>query len=186
MFSRIMWSTKAVGVVVVGLVLLLLPTAPDSLASGRDDPAKPDKQDCSRAEAEVKAFVSHYIQTLEARDEDAIRELFVADDRFAWFTDGARSYDSADDVIAGMRHYRDVRFKTTLSGVRVILLGGSHASVRSKFQTELTMPGSRNHAYGGVITWILEKRMSRGEWRVVLGHTSTPGAPPSRGDSQKP
>jgi|GEM_PF-4456368 len=129
-------------------------------------------------EKEVKAFIIHYIATLEGGDENAIRRLFVDDDRFAWYTDGEKSYSTIDDVLAGMRKYAGIRFETNVSEICVLPLSTSLASARSRFQTKLTIPGAEDHEYGGVITWLVEKASSSGEWRVLLGHTSTPGGPP--------
>ncbi len=131
-------------------------------------------------ESGVNGFLKHYLTTLESRDERAIRDLFVTDDRFSWYTDGARSYSTADDVLRGMRQFANVRFKTTLSKVRVVELSPSLASVRSTFRTHLTIPGRDDHEYGGVITWLLERDPAKNAWRVLLGHTSTPGGPPSK------
>jgi len=136
-------------------------------------------------EKEVKAFIAHYIETLEGGDEKAIRDLFVADERFAWFTDGAKSYATADDVLAGMRRYAGIKFQTTVSEVRVVPLSATLASARSKFKTRLTIPFADDHEYGGVITWLIEKASPSGQWRVLLGHTSTPGGPPKRGEERK-
>lgn len=136
-------------------------------------------------EAEVSAFVAHYVETLEGGDEPAIRELFVADDRFEWFTDGARSYASAEDVLAGMRRFAGVRFETTVSELRVVPLSESLASARSGFKTELSLPDGTLHEYGGVITWLVERDPEGGPWRVLLGHTSTPGGPPADEDDER-
>ena len=148
---------------------------------GREAESQPD------VEKDVKSFIVHFIATLESGDEQAIRRLFVGDDRFAWFTDGAKSYANIDEVLAGMRRYAGIRFETTVSEIRVVPLTVSLASARSKFRTKLTIPGSDDHEYGGVITWLLEKAPASDEWKVILGHTSTPGGPPIKADqSGKP
>lgn len=127
---------------------------------------------------EVEAFLSQTIKTLESRDEEAIRSLFASDDRFAWFTDGKRSYSTPEEVLAGMRSYQDTRFETILSDVRVVLFGTNLASANSTFVTKLTIPGTAGHTFGGVITWLVEKDPASGAWKVLQGHTSTPGGPP--------
>lgn len=170
-----------------------------------DGPPKNNHRDTKRAEAregakrveeqkdkrhagvekEVRAFLAHYINTLEDKNERAVRDLFVADKRFAWFTDGAKSYSTPEDVLAGMKRYTGTTFKTTLSEVRVVPFNESLASAHSKFQTKLTIPGSDDYEFGGVITWIVEKAPAAGGWRVLEGHTSTPGGRPSKGDQYK-
>ncbi len=129
-------------------------------------------------EAEVRTFVERYLEALEARDEEAIPSLFIDDGRFAWFTDGARSYSSAAEVVAGLRAFEGVRFETTVSDLEVVPLCEGLVSVRSSFQTRLGLPGPEGYAYGGVITWLLERSPEGAGWRILQGHTSTPGGPP--------
>lgn len=130
------------------------------------------------ATAEIRDFLAHYIATLEARDEAQVRTLFVDDGRFVWFTDGARSYGSADEVLAGMRRFGDMRFRTELDDVRTELHTPDLASAHSTFRTQLDLPGGNHHEYGGVITWLLERSPDDRGWRILVGHTSTPGGPP--------
>ncbi len=138
----------------------------------------------SLVKRQVEAFLSHYIKTLESKDEEAIRGLFASDDRFAWFTDGKRSYSTPDEVLAGMRSYQDTRFETALSDVRVVLFGTNLASANSTFVTKLTIPGTAGHTFGGVITWLVEKDPASGAWKVLQGHTSTPGGPPQNSGTE--
>jgi hypothetical protein len=170
-------NMTAMGTVGLGLGL----TALAALSRGQD-PA-----DDGSVKTEVSAFFAHYLETLESRDAEAIRTLFVADDRFAWFTDGVKSYSTPDDVIAGLSVYAHLYFETTLSETRVVPLGASLASARSKFNTTLTsaQPDDWEYEYGGVITWLLEKDPESGEWKVILGHTSTPGGPPGDGGQEE-
>lgn len=130
------------------------------------------------ATTEARRFLDHYVATLEARDEEQVRDLFVDDGRFVWFTDGAKSYGSAAEVLAGMRRFADVRFRTELHEVHVLPLTNELVSVHSGFRTRLELPAGGAHEYGGVISWLLERSPADGRWRVLLGHTSTPGGPP--------
>lgn len=166
----------------MGILLGTLAWSATSVASvsrAGSEPAEPPDPEHAGVETQARAFLDHYILTLEAGDEDAIRALFVADDRFAWFTDGARSYASPEDVLAGMKRFNALRFETTLSDVRIVPLGAALASARSSFRTHIEIPGSEDQAFGGCITWLLEKDSVSGQWRVLLGHTSTPGQPPT-------
>lgn len=142
-------------------------------------------QEAKRVKQEVEAFLAQYITTLESRDERAVRTLFVNDDRFAWFTDGVRKYSTPDQVVAGMRLYEGIRFQTILSSVRVMLLAEGLASAESVFATKLMIPSSPDVEFGGVITWLLERDSSSGNWKVLQGHTSTPGGPPAGSGSQE-
>lgn len=131
-----------------------------------------------RVVAEALAFLSRYNHTLYGDDEAAIRGLFVADERFAWFTDGALSYGSADDVLTALGRYAGMTFATELSSKEVTPLSPSLAAVSTAFDTTLTIPGADDYTFGGVITWLLERSPASGTWRVLRGHTSTPGGPP--------
>ena len=131
--------------------------------------------------AQVESFLHHYVEALERRDETEVVGLFVEDERFAWFTDGAKSYDSASDVLAGLERFADLTFETRLDDIQVLPLANTLASATTRFVTELTLPGGDTTEYGGVITFLVEKGgVVDGEprWRIVLGHTSTAGGPP--------
>jgi hypothetical protein len=180
--------------VLLGLSLVTPPHATGNpTAAGeisRSPQAKPEVkpqagvEEAERVKREVGVFLEHYIRTLESRDERAIRVLFVDDGRFAWFTDGVRMYSTPDQVIAGMRLYEGVRFQTSLSEVRVLRLAAGLASAQSLFATKLTIPGSSDAAFGGVITWLVEQDPTSGDWKVLQGHTSTPGGPPTDSGSR--
>lgn len=129
--------------------------------------------------SEVRQFLDHYVATLEGRDESEVRALFVDDGRFVWFTDGAQSYASADDVIRGMQRFSDTRFRTELECIDVVPLAPHLAAASSHFRTHLTLPDGKHHEFGGVITWLLERSSTADAWRVLSGHTSTPGGPPA-------
>ena len=163
----------------LGVALALTALVVVTPAMGGSAQDEPGSERLRAVEVEAKAFIAYYIKTLEGGEEEAIRALFVADDRFAWFTDGAKSYASPDDVLAGIRRYSGIRFETSVSNIHVVPLSASLASVRLDFRTELTIPDADDYEYGGVITWLLEKSSASGAWKVLLGHTSTPGGPPS-------
>ncbi len=129
---------------------------------------------------DVTRFLAEYMRTLETKDVDAIRRLYVDDDRFAWHTDGVTQYSSPDALLEGLKQFGAVDFKTALTETVVVSLGSRLAHVRTRFLTTLEFPDSPSHSYGGVITMLVERNSGQGDWRVVSGHTSTPGAPPGR------
>ena len=55
--------------------------------------------------------------------------------------------------------------------------------MRTEFETALTIPGSDDYVYGGIITLLIEKPEGSNDWAVISGHTSTPGGPPGGGES---
>ncbi|MEZ6194547.1 MAG: nuclear transport factor 2 family protein [Planctomycetota bacterium] len=167
------------GRAVRSLALLLALTAFAACASSSEGSARESARAANEdrlVDEEVKEFLRHYIRTLEGRDEPAVRALFVDDGRFAWFTDGVEAYGSPDDVLVGMRRYAAMTFHTELADEKVLPLRDGLAAASSRFRTRLEIPGSPDFEYGGVISWLLENE--DGRWRVLRGHTSTPGGPP--------
>lgn len=129
-------------------------------------------------DSEVRLFLKQYLQTLEGGDEEAIRRLYVDDERFMWFSDGAVSYRSPDDVLNGLNRFASIKFHTDISDVEVVPLTPAYATASTGFSTELEIPGAENYTFGGVITFLLERDEASGRWAVLRGHTSTPGGPP--------
>ncbi len=141
----------------------------------RPHPAPHELTDAERArvESEVSSFLVSYLEVIEGKDTDAIRGLFVADERFAWFSDGETQYTSADAVLASLASMEGMTFSTEVSLVEVLPLTPDLAHARTDFQTKLSQGGAVVFEYGGVITWLVEEGKD-GEWRVLRGHTSTP------------
>ena len=138
-------------------------------------PAPHDLTDAERARvtSEATDFLASYLEVIEGGDTDAIRALFVEDERFAWFTDGEKRYASVDDLLAGLASMKGMTFSTEVSEVEVVPLAPDLAHARTAFQTKLSQGGAVVFEYGGVITWVLEDVKDSG-WRVLTGHTSTP------------
>lgn len=130
-------------------------------------------------DAEVRAFVDAYGATLADAEPGEVRSLYVEDARFSWFTDGVRLYASAQDVINGLSGGAGpgVRYETAMRDVEVTALGDDHAAVRADFRTAGVVEGAEQFAFAGVLTMVVE-RDEDGAWRVVQGHSSTPGGPP--------
>lgn len=133
-------------------------------------------------DTEVRAFVDAYGAALADAEPDEVRSLYVEDARFSWFTDGVRLYASAQDVIDGLSGAAGpgVRYETTMRDVDVTALGEAHAAVRADFRTAAMAEGAEQFAFAGVLTMVVE-RGEDGAWRVVQGHSSTPGGPPGPG-----
>lgn len=172
--------TRAIGALMLSASLAAC-TGPERDPHGASS-AETALASTARATAvDVARFLTHYIATLEARDPDAVRALFVDDERFAWFTDGERSYASPDEVLAGMQRYAELTFRTQLSDVQITPLDPRHAAASTRFVTELSGAEMPAYRYGGVITLIVER--TDGGWRILRGHTSTPAGPPRGADS---
>lgn len=132
-----------------------------------------DTQTRDRIATEVSAFLADYLVVIEAGEPDAIRELYVDDERFTWVTDGEKAYETVDELLASLASMEGMTFSTESSDVEVLPLTAELAHASSGFQTKITQNGQLVFQYGGVITWLLERSEAEG-WRVLRGHTSTP------------
>jgi ketosteroid isomerase-like protein len=141
----------------------------------RPRPTPHELTDAARADVEsaVSDFLTNYLAVIEGGDTEAIRGLYVEDDRFAWFTDGEKRYASGDEVLAGLASMEGMTFSTEASDVEVIPLTPDLAHARSAFQTKILQEGAVVFEFAGVTTWLIEAGKD-GEWRVLSGHTSTP------------
>lgn len=135
--------------------------------------------DVGGVRAELEGFLPRYIETLEGDDDRAITALYVADDRFTWFTDGKALYGSSQDVVESLDSLKSsaVEMRTELANTEVIPLSRELATISSEFNTRATTEGQEAFAFAGVITMVVE-RQTDGAWKVVQGHSSTPADPP--------
>lgn len=152
---------------IIKLVLAVLVAA----VAGCAAPSHPAALESAGVSA-VPAFLSAYLKAIEARDEAAIRNAYVAGDRLAWIEDGKVRYRSADEVIASLRLIpASTPIRTTFSDLVVVPVGSDGAHARATFATTLGTPPSA-FSFGGAITFTLERQ--GGAWRIVAGHTSSP------------
>ena len=140
---------------------------------GRATPHELTDELRAQVKREATAFLGSYIEVLEGDDADAIRALFVADDRFVWYSDGARKYTSADEVLEGLAAMGEMQFQTESTGAEVVPLTPDLAHARTTFTSKILQGGAVVYEFSGAITWVLEQGSDE-EWRVLSGHTSTP------------
>jgi len=157
-----MTSKKVTRVAVAVLLAACSPAARDAPVSSASDGLA----------GEVGAVIDRYVSAASAGDSMAIRDILVADDRFAWIEDGDLRYRSADEVLDGLRGFpADTQIETTLSDLTVVPLGESGAYAWSPFTTTVGQ-GTGGFSFGGLLSFVLERR--DGAWRIVGGHTSSP------------
>lgn len=135
----------------------------------------------SSVEKEVAAFFASYGKTLQRGDAREVRALFVADGRFAWFTDGALRYRTRKDVVKALQGLAaaHTRLETTYSAVSIVPLKRDLATLSAAFRTRALVANGPGFRFSGVVTMLVE-RSPQGRWRVVRGHSSTPGGPPPK------
>ncbi|MEQ9617035.1 MAG: nuclear transport factor 2 family protein [Phycisphaerales bacterium] len=159
-----------IGIVLAALCLSILP-----YTAAQPSPAATDKH-------EIERHIDAYLRVLERGDLDEVRGQYVDDERFAWFTDGEKVYSSRDEVVRGLEQVRQsgIRLTTSTNNIDIIELCDHVLSVRTDFRTEghTADVDAASFAFSGVITMIIE--WDGGTWKIVQGHTSTPGGPPGR------
>ncbi|UYV11718.1 MAG: nuclear transport factor 2 family protein [Phycisphaera sp.] len=160
---------------VIGMTSLVV--VADGVRSAATDPTP--EFDAARVTEELDGFLPGYIRTLESDNNQAIAGLYVADDRFTWFTDGRALYSSAQDVLKSLDGLEasGMELHTALTNVSVVPLAQSLATLSAEFSTRATTEGQEAFAYAGVMTMVVE-RQADGQWKVVRGHSSTPAGPP--------
>ena len=147
-------------------------------------PAETSSDDARAAVVrEATELLERYQRAIESGDGDAVIACLDPSDRFAWFTDGRKSYASGDDILRGLAGLKAARMRLTTeySETGVLAMSDDVAYVRTRFATTGEVTGGEGFEYAGVITLLVE-RSEDGSWRIVSGHTSTPGGPPSRSD----
>jgi ketosteroid isomerase-like protein len=123
-------------------------------------------------EDEVSAFLTGYLEAIEARDAARIREAYVADERFAWIEDGKVRYRRVEDVLSSLATFPvDSPIRTELTELSVVSVGPVAAHAWALFKTTVG-EGAKAFAFGGAISFVLERDGKR--WRIVSGHSSSP------------
>ena len=123
-------------------------------------------------EQQVRDFLGKYRAAIESRQIEALRALYVNDDRFAWFEDGSERYSTPNDVVQALSALpQNMSLHTEYSGTRVLVLSRDLAMVRSSFQTRLGEAGQEGFSFGGAMTMLVERDPEG--WKIVSGHTST-------------
>ena len=173
--EKVVGSRAALGI--LGVAVLLMTLLLGSSAAAEEGGGSAEDHD--EVTKEVLAFAESYLETLESGDPEKVRELFVADGRFAWHTDGKKRYSTPGEVVEGLEELAasGMKLTTEFFNSEAIPLTPSLATFRTSFRTEGTVAGRPTFEYAGVVTMILERSPS-GSWRVLSGHTSTPGGPP--------
>jgi len=140
--------------------------------------AEPQAREVS-IEEEIGAFLEQYNEALSTRDPEAIRALYVTDHRFAWFEEGKLRYPSPDAILKSLAGFpASMTIATTFENLRVIPLGTQNerlsATASVSFVTHISSAedAANSFTFNGIITLVLER--SKGQWRIINGHTSSP------------
>lgn len=166
-------------VCLVLVALLLSACAPTEPTTEPTSPSPPSPPQVS--ESEVMALLERYAEAFAKEGgEDAIRSLYVTDDRFSWYEDGSERYPTVDAILAQVSQMPPgMTFTTEYSETRVVPLTDGLAQVRTAFQTQLNSQDGGGFSFGGAITMLVEK--SPEGWKILSGHTSSVRERPSPG-----
>ncbi|MHC5063213.1 MAG: nuclear transport factor 2 family protein [Planctomycetota bacterium] len=152
----------------LSLAILLCTASCADKASANLSPAE-----TAAIKSEVDDFLNRYKASMAARDEAAIAQLFVRDERMVWFEDGTLRYRSVIDMLRGLQSIpAGMKIETLYSDRRIQVLSANLATVSAKFDTKVSGEGNQDIGWSGAVTMLLEKD-SEG-WRVLSGHSSTP------------
>ena len=122
-------------------------------------------------EVDIERTIDAYVTALTARDFEALRELYVADERFVWIEDSEVRYRSAEDVIAAFAAFpAEMAIHTTLSDLSIVPAGDSAAHAWARFETRIG-EGEDAFSFSGSLSFVLER--SGETWRILGGHTSS-------------
>ena len=134
-------------------------------------PAAPSSS--AKLNDEVTMFLNDYVSAVSSRDSARIRSVYVTDDRFVWIEDGKVRYRNVADVLASLSTFPPgATIRTQLKDISVVPVGASAAHAWATFRTSVNQ-GSSGFAFGGAISLALERQGT--SWKVVGGHTSSPG-----------
>ena len=149
-----MMKTEFVTICTIGFVALgvRLP------AAGAQD-AVPPEDAGAMVKREIKTFLEHYRTTTAAGDGAALRKLYVADERFAWFSDGRLRYATPGELVKALVGVQasDFVLNTTYSNNRTTPLTKNLASVSMSFRTDAKSAAGPGFSYAGAITLLLER-----------------------------
>lgn len=123
----------------------------------------------------VQATLDAFLRYSAAGQWDSLGGLYAEGPDFRWMEQGVVQYRSADQIRQAMaRVPSTTRVETTHHDTEIVALAPGVASVATAFHT--TFVDSRNpegREFGGVITMTLVHQEAG--WRIVVGHTSSPG-----------
>jgi hypothetical protein len=123
----------------------------------------------------VQATLDAFLRYSAAGQWDSLAGLYDEGPEFRWLEQGVVQYRSAAQIRQALRRVSPgTRIETTHHDTQLAALAPGAASVATAFHTRFVDPRNPTGLeFGGVITMTLVHRDAG--WRIVVGHTSSPG-----------
>jgi len=122
---------------------------------------------------EVRAAVETYAAKFNAHDAAGAAALYADDAAFHWIESGHLSYATRDAATKGLADFLTGFPESRLEfhNIRVDGVGDGTAVATVDFRQTVAANGQTALAYEGVMTLTMVKR--DGNWRIIVGHSST-------------
>lgn len=123
--------------------------------------------------SEVRSAVEGYATKFNARDAAGAAAIYADDPAFHWIEGGRLAYGTRDAAVKGLTNFLTgfPESKLEFHNIRVDAIADSTAVATVDFRQTVAANGATALAFEGVMTLTMVKR--GGEWKVIVGHSST-------------
>lgn len=123
--------------------------------------------------SEVRTAVEGYAAKINARDAAGASALYANDPAFHWIESGRIAYATRDAAVKGLSDFLAGFPESRLEfhNIRVDAIADSTAVATADYRQTIAANGQTALAFEGVMTLTMVKR--EGEWKIVIGHSST-------------
>ena len=151
------------------LTMALLTACVDSMDSNDLDEAG--------VRAGVAEVMRDYQSALNSKEWDSVIDLYADDPRFHYVEDGAFAYRSTAAAVAALRGLgegvEDIGME--IHEPTIAVLSNDLAAVSTTYEQRMVFESGLELSLSGAFTVVLKKR--DGDWKILLGHSSTPRFP---------
>jgi uncharacterized protein (TIGR02246 family) len=123
--------------------------------------------------SEVRTAVEGYAAKFNARDAAGAAAIYANDPAFHWVESGRTAYATRDAAVKGLSDFLTGFPESHLEfhNIRVDAVADSTAVVTVDYRQTIAANGQTALAFEGVMTLTMVKR--EGEWKIIVGHSST-------------
>jgi uncharacterized protein (TIGR02246 family) len=123
--------------------------------------------------SEVRTAVEGFAAKFNARDAAGASAIYANDPAFHWIEGGRLGYGTRDAAVKGLSDFLAGFPESRLEfhNIRVDAIADSTAVATVDFRQTVAANGQTALAFEGVMTLTMVKR--DGEWKVIVGHSST-------------
>ena len=123
--------------------------------------------------SEVRTAVEGYAAKFNARDAAGASAIYANDPAFHWVESGRIGYATRDAAVKGLSDFIAGFPESRLEfhNIRVDAVADSTAVATVDFRQTIAANGQTALAFEGIMTLTMVKR--DGEWKIIVGHSST-------------